>query len=438
MNASRVLRLVLTLAIIFLVFSIVWAKFISHSYVSIQLGTADSYLLVAGQDSRLVASGSQAGTHNVPTGDYILSFSQNHTTTDLQRIHVGPFSKQSVEPHNQRAEMGAALLLNRAVQSPVALNGGYLYVNSVDRGVHYLDSAHHDADISKSFGLTTTNTAAGTSPTYDSIVTILPTRDSAVVVTTLGVFQVKSATDITKLVALSDSTGIITGSLDSSTNVLYLLTTAGSTVYSYDMSAPTNAPRSVFKTTKTVNRIVAGGGSLVVYFDAVPNTDTSLLPIYAQKKQLVPLLINVSKKSSMVLSNYTSPTVVSISPTGTFLTIKERFAATMGLYNISQHRVVTSLPAPDAGGIAWQQDLLYIARAGAIWSHNPATNETSLVTKLNITITDLRPNNTGLVAVGTHQLVGVTKGAGVFTPTNTSTEQPLGQTSLYQYYATGQ
>ncbi|HSX02849.1 MAG TPA: hypothetical protein VLI05_06090 [Candidatus Saccharimonadia bacterium] len=286
---------------------------------------------------------------------------------------------------NSTATSKLAPILRQPVDLVTPLGAGYLFLNQLTGGLNYADVTGA-IDLSSRIRLTASSDQAiegANGPINDALINIEPTQNGeAIITTTMGVFLAHNAHTIIELPSYTKgSLNFVSSSYDASNHSLFLLSAYDKGIYRYQIDQPTSRPTKLYSSPLEVNRIVAGGGHVAVYFDDVPTTDPAVLAEYGKTRQLDPLIIDAaSGKLIKTLTGFQPVTYLSISASGHYVALKRKFELAMTVLDLATNRRAT-LPSYDTSGATWLGDILQIARDHAIWSYD-ATSSTAELVKL--------------------------------------------------------
>lgn len=317
----------------------------------------------------------KTGKVRMPVGSYAVTYSKDGRTVGMEKAKVKATFSQTIEQTITQPTTTLHTLLYQQAQMITPLGSGYLYKNNQSGGVEYVD-ANGVADISEKLIMQNFPDNSD-DPLYTAVTAITPITDNeAAITTTNGIFVATGPGTITPLrPSDKEILSFTSSSYDAKTKRLFVIGAFSHQVYVYDMTKLKDAPKPFYKTNFDINRVSAGGGKVVIYFDDLPSTQQSVVDAYSKTKQVNPLLVNAEDgKLIKKLDQWQPLTMASLSPDGQFMLLKKKFATTMQIVSL-QDDTVYDIPATDTNTVAWHGDKLYFARDGSIWSVNPANSK---------------------------------------------------------------
>ncbi len=418
-----------------------WYFTISHSFVQLTLPSGtDKAEVTNSQTGRTITTRASSGWINLPTGDYVITYYQAGQATNMQFTHIGPLSVQSVKPSQAQPGQKPLTVLNHAADLVTPLGNGYLYLDKATRGLSYADAAG-TTDISARFHLTTNpgaSLAVSDQSILNTVIGLEPVTGGGVVVTTTrGVFTASSPTNITQLPVFPTANLNHTSSAyDRQTGSLFVLSSYSKTLYRYNLNKPAAAPAVFYQGKLELNRLAAGGGKVVAYFDSVPSTEPAVLAQYAFKRQLNPLVIDADGQLIKELTGFQPATYLSVSASGNYLAIKKKLAGSITIYDLASNKT-TTIPSHDTGGAGWRGDTFYLARDNAIWSYNTIDDDgLTKVAGTNAPVTRLvlTPSQT-ILTTNQNTTASLEKTGATKTPVTVPSAPGTPDPARYIYYA---
>lgn len=370
-NRARTIRRMLVLVVIVAVFFVIW-KFSTRTpsvTVTLPKGTDRAELVSAADDNVIRTSGKEP--ISLAGGTYFVTYFKGGQAVATQTAKIGKNSGRSITIQLTAATDKLSTVLHARTDKLTPLGDGYLYIDRQTRGITYASTSGIQ-DVSAQFELSASQTDLDFT-TYNTVINIEQGRSGeAIVTTTTAVFVVKNMTDITKLPsATTDFLNFTSSSYDAVSNRVFLLSSYKRVVYYYDLGKPEQGPQTFYTNRLDVNRIVAGGGSVILYFDDFPSLEPDTLDAYGLTRQTAPVVFNSdSGKPVRTLDQYKGATQITISPSGKYMAVKKKFGVTMTMSKLTGDDPHTVL-APDTNGLAWVDDDLYVGRGQALWVLKP-------------------------------------------------------------------
>lgn len=406
MNLSsnkRLIRSVLVLVIVVAVLGIAWQTIFSRPFVKVVIPKeADSVTLVRQSETKDRHTANSTTRLRLAVGSYQATYYKAGQAVGITNLSVKPSPWQTLEATLSAPTHALHAFMRQHADLVTPLGKGYLYLNTQTRGLEYADEKD-TLQLSEQFELE----AGQTDPSevsYNAVVAIEPLKDNGAVVTmTSGVWVVKSPTDIHKMPpSFERFLNLTSSSYDSSSNHVYALSTYDKRVYSYDLNKPESPPKMLFEGKKEINRVVAGGGKIITYFDDIPSLEPSVIAAYSNLRQLEPIVYDASGKELKRLDNYTATTQARIAGDGSFVALKKKFATDMDIVGLDNNKTYT-VPAPDLRGLTWQDDTLYFGREKSLWSFNPKTSDSQ-----DVVLAALADNYIGSVVATADTVIAAT------------------------------
>lgn len=321
-------------------------------------------------DSRVTTSGKEPVS--LTSGTYLVTYFKGDQAVGTHTAKVGKNPGQSIRAELTPPADKLSTMLYARTDKLTPVGDGYLYINRQTRGVEYASPGGIE-DISARFELSTTQTDLDFT-SYSTVVNIEAVRaGEAIVTTTAAVFTLKDIDSITRLpTSTEDFLNFTSSSYDAKTNRVFLLSSFKKTMYYYDLGKADQGPQAFYTNKLDMNRVVAGGGSVIAYFDDFPSLEQATIDAYSLTRQVAPLVFNADDgKPVRTLDQYKGVTQITISGSGKYMTAKKKFGVTMTVSSLTGGQSRTVL-APDTNGIAWMDDNLYVARGQALWLFKPA------------------------------------------------------------------
>lgn len=371
----RLVVIVIVLGLLFLI----WQLALRTPLVKVSVPAgADRVELRSVVTDRVVVNTSKGQSSRLASGTYTAVSFKGAQAVGAQMVHIGKGLRHTLDL-NGASEPSSQLstTLHQRTDKLTRLGDGYLYINRQTRAVEYATpgsiqnvSSLFDVSNTQSLDITTLNT----------VINIEPGKNGQVLVTTTSsVFIVKDLANIVRMPAYDkEFLNFTSSAYDPGTNRLFLLSAHSSSIYYYDLGRTDDGPKVLYNSKLEVNRLVAGGGSVIAYFDDLPSLGSTEVEAYGLTRQLAPLVINASSgKLRHTLDQFVGATQISISGSGKLMAVKKKFATTMTVSSLSGDNSRAVLAA-DTGGVAWQNDDLYIARDQALWLFKPSENAAKL------------------------------------------------------------
>lgn len=369
--------------------------------VTLPAGSDRAELVSTVDESRITTSGKEPVS--LSSGDYLVTYFKGDQALGTQPAKVGKNPGQSISGELTSPANKLSTMLHARTDKLTPLGDGFLYINRQTRGIEFAN-ANGIEDVSSRFELSTTPTGLDFT-SYSAVINIEQGRTGdAIVTTTATVFIVKNMNDITRLpLSTQDFLNLTSSSYDAKTNRVFLLSSYKRTIYYYDLGKPDQGPRAFYTNKLDMNRLVAGGGTLIAYFDDFPSLDQAAIDAYSLTRQVAPLVFNADEgKALRTLDQYKGATQITISGSGKYMTVKKKFGITMTVSSLTGSRSHTVL-APDTNGIAWLNDDLYVARGQALWLLKPAEDldQPGLIATAGVPLRHISASNKGIYVSST-------------------------------------
>lgn len=405
---KKLVRLAIVLLAIGAVLFLAWELVFKRPSVEIVLPEGSTKARLANTSDNTVIEVTQTERRRLDRATYLITYLKDDQAVGVSKAVVKGLSpRQTIEGSIAKPNNKLSAVLHQHADMLTPFENGYLYLNTQTRGIEYMSAAGGIQELNERFEMAVVAPDPDIAR-YNTVVNIEAMKNGdAVVTTTSGVFLVKNLNDITKLqLSTEESLNFTSSSYDNTSNRLYLLSSFGKKIYSYDLGFPTERIKVFGEAGKQVNRVVANGGKVIVFYDAVPSAEKHVLDEYDANRQISPLLFSIDgAKLLKTFDDFKGTTQASISGDGRYITLKKKFATTMSLIKVDDGTVY-EVPAADAGGITWQGDTLYIARDKSIWSIKPNQDPQafSYIAATNDTITRLSTEGDTLMTTYTNSV----------------------------------
>lgn len=380
MISRRALRWIISILLVTVVVLAGWSIVLRRPSVKLVVPTgADRIVLRDTTTAKVAAQTTKETRVRLDSGSYTATYYKDKTVVGVQTVTISSAPRQTVMASIKAPPNKLLMILHQRADLVVPLGDGYLYLNKATRGVEFADDKGI-SDISDRFNLLQSpQTLADEAPTYNTVVNIEPVRNGSVAVTTTAaVFLLRNPGSITRLPAYDKAILNFTSSAyDSRTNRLFVLSSYNKNIFYYDLARLTSGPQVFYANKLEINRVAAGGGRVVAYFDAVPTLEPGVLAAYGIKRQVSPVIFDtVKQKAIATLDSYQGTTLVRIADDG-HIALRRKFATSLFILD-GKGRLVQTLPAPDTSALAWQGGTLYLGRDQALWKYKVGQEDAAL------------------------------------------------------------
>lgn len=361
--------IVLGISIVFVAI-VLWLLFFRVTFIHISTPEgADTFRITSAVSGKQLATKSGSGTVLVARDSYIIRYLKGKEVVGVETQNTAILPYKSIsQDKTPNANLATIPILHQKSDFVTPLpGGGYIYLNKQTRGIEIATQAG-SRDVSTLFGLAQlTNTSEA--PTYNRVVSIVPTSIGSVVTTTKAIFTLTNDGDIQEapLLNIGFDPNFTASSYDKKSNSLYLLNAdSPKTIYRYTFGENYQGLQAFYTGDREFDSVQANGGHVAAYSQNIPSIDPVATVTYEEQKQLTPLLIDVATKKVEEPTTRVMTTVFP-SETGKFVALKQKFATTLIIQN-RETKQETTIPAYDTTAINWRGDTLYIGRDNAVWS----------------------------------------------------------------------